>query len=295
MIEPKFVQFKTSDGLTLPGLFYGEGNKKCAIYLHGNGSSSVFYDDGKYATIAQALAKKGISFFPFNNRGAHIIKKLNVEGKVDRVSYGMAYERIKECVEDIEGAIKFLKGLGYSEFYLIGSSTGANKICVYNHYNPKNEVKKYILLSGGDDVGIYYDLLGKKKFWRLLKESKQKVDRGQGEEIISQLLPDPVFAYQGFWDIANPDGDYNVFPYYEVMRGVKLSTKKLFRYYKELKKPTLVIYGQNDEYAWGDVSRMVEVLKSYQPKFDYKIIENADHGFADHEKDLANLIEDWIV
>jgi predicted alpha/beta hydrolase len=41
------VQIATEDGLTLPGIFYeAQNSKKAAIYLHGNGSSSVFYKDG---------------------------------------------------------------------------------------------------------------------------------------------------------------------------------------------------------------------------------------------------------
>ena len=36
--QPQFVEFKTKDGLTLPGLLYrGEKDKAVVIYLHGNG------------------------------------------------------------------------------------------------------------------------------------------------------------------------------------------------------------------------------------------------------------------
>ena len=94
----------------------------------------------------------------------------------------MAHEKIKDCVLDIDGAVKFLQKLGYKEFYLAGSSTGANKICVYNHYKPKNIFKKYILICGGDDTGIYYSALGNKKFFKILNESKAKIKKGLGKE-----------------------------------------------------------------------------------------------------------------
>lgn len=296
-VKPEFIELQTNDGLNLPGLLYrGEKDKAAVIYLHGNGSSSVFYDEIENRPLATALARKNISTLYFNNRGAHIIKKLNVKRgkKEERKRFGMAYEKIKECVIDIDGAISFLKKRGYRKFYLAGISTGANKICVYNYYKQKNDVEKYILLCGGDDIGIYYDILGKAKFWRLLSEAKRKIKTKKGEEIIKEILPDEVFSYIGFFDIANPDGDYNIFPFFEVLRKIKLSTKPLFRHFKSIDKPTLVVYGDQDEYAWGDVPKVVEILKNYRPDLHYEIIKGADHGFTDRENQLSELIANWL-
>ncbi|MDO8557328.1 MAG: DUF1749 domain-containing protein [Candidatus Jorgensenbacteria bacterium] len=295
-VQPEFVEFQTKDGLTLPGLLYkAKKGKAVAICLHGMGSS-VFYNKAKNSILASAWAEKNISTLYFNNRGAHVIKNLYVKrgNKDERKLFGMAYEKIKECVPDIDGAISFLKERGYREFYLIGTSTGANKICVYNFYKPKNDIKKYVLLCGGDDTGIYYDILGKSRFSRLLSEAKRKIKAKRGGEIIKEILPDEIFSYAGFYDAANPDGDYNTFPFYEVLRKKKLSTKPLFRYFKSIKKQSLVVYGDKDQYAWGNVPKIVEILKQYQPKLDYRIIKGADHGFKGREKQLAKTIADWL-
>lgn len=291
------VEFDTEDGLRLPGLLYEvKGSKKVAIYLHGNGSSSIFYGVNENQDLPNALNKKGVSLLKFNNRGAHIIKKLNVRtgDEVERKNFGCAYEKIKDCIFDIDGAIKFLQGLGYKEFYLIGASTGANKICVYNYYKPKNVFSKYILLCGGDDMGSYYSSLGKQKFFKLLKASKEKIKKGKGNELMKELLPDEIFAYQGFYDTINPDGDYNCFPFLEALGKAKLSTKPLFRYFKTINKPSLVVYGENDEYAYGDVLKVVDILKSHQPDFNYKIIKDTDHGFTGKKQELSKIISDWI-
>ncbi|MDA2922387.1 DUF1749 domain-containing protein, partial [Patescibacteria group bacterium AH-259-L07] len=219
--KPILVQIRTIDELMLPGLLYrAKNSSKAAIHLHGNGSSSVFYHNGQRDIMARALNNKGISLLLFNNRGAHYIKKLyGITGKRKKKSrrFGMAYEKIKDCIQDIDGAISYLKRIGYREFYLIGESTGANKICVYHYYKPKNEVSKYILLGAGDDAGFYYKAYGKEKFFKLLRVSKEKISKRQGNEIITDLLPEEIFSYRGFYDIANPDGDYNVFPFLEVM------------------------------------------------------------------------------
>jgi len=297
MQNPELVQIKTEDGLTLPGLLHkAPRSRRVAIHLHGNGSSSVFYHDDKRDEQAETFNKKGISFLLFNNRGAHYIKKLDVikRGEKESERFGMAYEKIKDCIKDIDGAISYLGKLGYRKFYLIGESTGANKICVYHYYKPKNKVSKYVLLGGGDDTGIYYDILGKKKFFRLLKESREKIEKKKGEEIMRELLPDDIFSYIGFYDIANPDGDYNCFPFSEVIKNIKISKKPLFRHFSSMNKATLVIYGEEDKYVWGSAPRVVKILKEKKPEFEYKIIKRADHGFSEHQKELSKIISNWL-
>jgi dipeptidyl aminopeptidase/acylaminoacyl peptidase len=298
-LKPEFVEFKTEDNLTLPGLLYEPTRAKAvAIYLHGNGSSSVFYSAAEHQhAMATALNDKGVAILYFNNRGAHLIHGFTIKkkGEKTRKRYGMGYEEIKDCISDIDGAISFLKKRGYKKFYLMGISTGANKICVYNFYKPKNEIEKYILLGGGDDTGIHYHLLGKSKFLKLLSISKRKIAQGRGEDIIPEMLPTEIFSYTGFRDIANPDGDYNVFPFYEAIKKVKLSTKPHFRYFESIKKPAMVVYGGADEYAWGDVDRVIRILKSYRPEFTYKIVKGSNHSFRGHQKELSGIVANFLA
>ncbi len=297
-INPRFIELSTQDGLVLPGLLYAAPrSKRVAIYLHGNGSSSVFYKQSKLGPMAEALNKQGISLLCFNNRGAELMKRLVVQRKrqTEKKLFGMAYEKIKDCVHDIDGAITFLKGEGYNQFFLVGESTGANKICVYQAYKRnKSEISKNILLAGGDDTGLNYASYGKKAFWKLLAKAENKIRQGAGEEIAPETLKTGPFSYQSFFDIANPDGDYNVFPYYEVINEVKLSKKRLFRHFTSIKQPSFVVYGASDEYAWGDVPRVITILKSHQPTFDYAVIPDTGHSFRGKEKELAKVIANWL-
>src|SRR3989344_1922643 len=300
-INLRLVNFTTPDHFLLPGLLY-ESNKKtdkAVIFLHGNGSASIFYKVDEINLFAKYLNEKGIAFFPFNNRGAHWIKKLNriADGEKERVLYGMAYELIKECILDIEGAVKFLKGEGYKKFYLIGESTGANKIVVYHYYRRKNRITKYILLSGGDDVSVYLNFYFKKDkrfLFEMIKKCKDKIKKGKGRELVSlELIPDPLISYQSLYDTINPEGDYNIFPFDDYLHKLKLSRKPLFREFKTIDKPTLVVYGELDEYGPAPVRDCVEVLKKEcsDPKlFTFKIIKDTDHGMTGKEEELIKHI-----
>ncbi|MDP2692007.1 MAG: alpha/beta hydrolase [bacterium] len=115
----------------------------------------------------------------------------------------------------------------------------------------------------------------------------------KAEDIICELLPNEIFSYQGFYDIANPDGDYNIFPFLEVISKVKHSKEPLFRHFKSITKPTLVVYGEKDKWAW-DIPKMIEILKKLKPEFTYKVIKDADHALSKHQGKLASLIANWL-
>lgn len=301
-MRQSLIAFETKDKLSLPGLLYEplRPNKKIALFLHGNGDSSIFYKSKFHEIMANALTKNRISYFPFNNRGAHYIKKFTriVRNKKITSEHGMAYELISECVIDIDAAISFLRKRGYREFYLIGHSTGANKICVYNHYKPRNVISKYILLAGGDDTGIYYNKLGRKKFKRWLKKCKNKIMKGKGRELIPFRELRKLISYQSLYDMINPDGNYNIFPFSEAINGTHLSGENLFRMYHDIQKNTLVVHAERDEYHPAPVEKIMKTLKEYcsaPEKFVFKVVPKSMHSFIDHEKEIAQIVANFLT
>jgi len=297
-LEPpcRFIKFDATDGVELYGLLFEprRASKHAAIFLHGTGGASIF-DSRRTNALAAELARSGIAYFPFNNRGAHLIKRLRKSGIIRRgVNGGMAYERIRDCVHDIDGAIRELRRRGYREFTLIGHSTGANKIAVYDHYRRRNPVRNYVFLAGGDDVGLMYAQLGRSGFRKALDRARKL--RGSEELLPTEISSTPL-SWRSFYDMVNPDGDYNIFPFLEVMRGIRLSTKSRFRHLRGVRKPSLVVYGERDEYCFGNVSRCVSILAEAigpKPNFEFVIMKDADHGFGGREPVLANLIVRWL-
>ncbi|QQS43588.1 DUF1749 domain-containing protein [Candidatus Roizmanbacteria bacterium] len=295
------VHFLTTDKLRLPGLLYEPKTptKRAAIYLHGCGSSSVFYKPVMNLWGKQ-FTQKNIAFFPFNNRGAHLVKSLHQEtgeAEAERILGGTYYERIAECVNDIDGAITFLRANGYNTFYLIGHSTGANKIVVYNQLSKQNPVSKYILLAGGDDTGLNYEMFGEKRFQAALKRAKQEIDRGNEMKIAPKYLYPEPYTYRSLYDVLNPDGDYNTFPFYEYLHKQRLSKKPLFDMYRNIEKPMLIVYGEQDEFCFNNVNGCVEALKkNTNPKSHttFEIISDTGHGFDGKEEELGKMMTEWL-
>lgn len=297
----KPIEFKATDGFLLPGLLFEpkRKTKKAVIVLHGNGSSSVFYPIAKTAGYAKYFTDQHVAYFGFNNRGSGYATKIRkfVRSKEVEKRAGTAYELIKDCVKDIDGAIDFLTELGYTELYLLGFSTGANKVCVYNHYKPKNKIAKYILVCGGDDSGVFYRELGKRAFSHLLQTAKTKMIQGNGMELVPGGVLGSIYSYQSIYDTIDPDGDYNTFPYTDYFNGLGLSHKKLFAYYSAIRKSTLIVYGELDEYCYGRVPEILKVLEQNAARPDlhtYISISDADHGFSGKETELFGAITTWL-
>jgi pimeloyl-ACP methyl ester carboxylesterase len=264
-------------------------SSRAVIFLHGMGGS---LESKRTNGLAAAFTAAGVAYFVFNNRGSYLMRRAGAGVA------GTAFERIRDCVPDIDGAVRELRKRGYRDVTLIGHSTGANKIAVYDHYKPRNLVKRYVLLGAGDDTGLAWEHLGTRRFHATLERSRRMVRDGRGEELVPQaLLPLPPLSWLSYYDMANPDGDYNMFPFLEAMRGVRLGRKPLFRYLRAIRKPVLALWGADDEYCFGDVSACVAATAAAigaKPNIELAILADADHGFGGKEGEVAEMILAWM-
>ncbi len=297
----ELVRFETTDGLTLPGLLYEPGRRRgvAAAFLHGNGDASIFYASRTNALAAEMI-RRGIAWLPFNNRGANIFKWLTRRrgGKKTSILEGMANEKIRDSIYDIEGAVGFLRERGYRKIILAGHSSGANKIAVYNFYRPRNRVAGFIMLGGGDDTGLYYDRLGPRHFRQVLQRARAMITRGEGKALVPDSLTPFMISWRSFYDTLNPDGDYNVFPFLEIMRDIRLSKRPRFRHLRSIRKPLLMVYGANDEFCYGDVPGCVGVLSETladRPDAATRIIPGTNHGFEGKSKEVGRMMARWIL
>jgi pimeloyl-ACP methyl ester carboxylesterase len=293
----RLVRFDAADGVELAGLLYEprRPTQRAFVFVHGNGGASIF-DSKRTNILASEFLAQRSAYFAFNNRGAHLLRRLKRGRK--SVQGGMAHERIRGCVPDFDGAARELRRRGYRDLTLIGHSTGANKVAVYDHYKPRNPFKRYVLLAGGDDTGILYDQLGPRRFRNALEKARTMIKARRGAELVPPSVSPQPLSWTSFYDMANPDGDYNVFPFVETFRDVRLSRRAPFRYVKAIRKPALVLYGDADQYAFGDVSRCVRILADAigpKPNIELGIIEDADHGFGGREEELARVIGNWMT
>ncbi len=304
----EFVSLHSTDRLKLPGLLYtpDKPTKKAAVWLHGMGDSGMFYGPTRINALGKALTEKGIALLAFNNRGALARKSLYIDDETlpkeqRHFQAGTYYELIADCVHDIDGAVRFLKEQGYSELYLMGHSTGANKVCVYDARTKQNPFTKYVLAGPGDDSGLFYDEIGERRFWQALRYAHKAVREGKGECLMPKYTGMYPFSAQAAADILDPDGNYSTFPLYEATTK-RLGKKPLFAEYKNITKPLLVVYGENDEYTYtgGGTAAALAVFRDFtNPKAlkvsDFVAVPETDHGFHGQEELFAKTVATWLT
>ncbi|MDL2342411.1 MAG: alpha/beta hydrolase [Patescibacteria group bacterium] len=306
-MQTSHVSFSATDLVTLPGLLYtpDQPTSKVAVWLHGMGDSGVFYSPRRITALANSLTEQGIALLAFNNRGAHNSKLLykdnpSLSRAEQRYQAGTHYELIADCVPDINGAIAYLKSSNFQTFYLVGHSTGANKICVYNRLEANNPFSKYVLAGPGDDVGLNYQALGSQKFKRALQYAAAAIDDDKPLKIMPLYTGLHPFSAQSAYDILNPDGLYNIFPYYEALHG-QLGTKALFTELKSLTIPVQVIAGEYDEATTsaGGAAAALSLIEQQlaagiKSRSQLIIIPDTDHSFHGAETLFADKVASWL-
>jgi pimeloyl-ACP methyl ester carboxylesterase len=293
------VEFEATDGVTLSGLLFEPARRtgSAAIFLQGNGGDSVFDAPHLNGTVAEALARQKIAFFPFDNRGASFVRVLARRRgtTTDRIRRGMAFEKISECHFDIDGAARFLRSRGYRDLHLVGHSTGANKIALYNYKKPRNRFTSFVLLGGCDDCGLYRDRLGERGYRRLLVRCRAAIAVGKGDELVPEHISPHTVSWKALYDAINPEGDYNIFPFLEVMEQKRFSRKPLFREIRSIRRPTFAIYGGKDEFCFDAAARCAKILDAVtEGNVQTAIISGADHSFHGHETPLARKLAEWL-
>lgn len=299
-VRAEIVAFEAADGVRLSGaLFHPRRREPRAgvVYLHGNGDSSIFRTERTNA-LAERLTAAGFAFFPFDNRGSGLMRwtKRRVGGETEYGNGGTAYERIGDAPLDIRGALRVLRSRGVNRIFLAGHSTGANKIVLYDARG-RNRVTGYVLIAGGDDTGFYRMGLGRRRFERALSRARKEVAKGRADRWIPRSYSPFPMSWGAFLDTIDPDGDYNQFPFGDEIYGWNLSSRTGFALFSEITKKTLVVYGSEDEFAYGDVGRVIEILKDEEharAKISYEQIEGASHGFAGYYDQLADVMIDWM-
>ena len=131
-MKTKITDFLATDPLALTGFLFepAENTNRIAIFLHGNGNSSALSSLSLSEEMINELHKEQCAYLTFNNRGAGYMAKLRNAEIGKKVWGGTAYEKIEECVADIDGAISFTASRGYTDITLVDLSSGANKACV---------------------------------------------------------------------------------------------------------------------------------------------------------------------
>ncbi len=279
--EGKLAWFYTKDGLLLQG-FLTEPKKQTdaiAIFIHGAGGDFAWYER---FLAANALTKKGMSFFAINTRGAGIIRRYY--SKKGTVLVGRAFEKFEDSALDIKGAVDFVRQLGYTKIVLIGHSYGCQKSIYYISKFKQNHIKMLVLLSPIDTHNYLKNKFGENKFAKMHRYYKKLVKQGQGDKLVYE-------KGVGIFNVVTLDELLD--PKSRLVMTLNYNLKNMC-YVKSIKLPTLFAIAENDEFLVESTGYYKTKIKS-QINADVYIIKKSDHSFTGKLDKVFTKISNFVA
>lgn len=239
--------------------------------------------DNYFATVwGKILSEKNIGFIYEHNRGHSIENDIVMkDGSFKRC--GCMYEIFEDCIYDIDLAIQTAKDKGYKRIILLGHSYGCNKV-IYYYYKKHPNILGIILASAPDMIGSH--LLLEPDYKELLAEAKKNIDNNEPTKLLHKMIEDYMYMSSlTYYNWYNENSNLDNLPV--------ISNKEHWKQFETIDVPILTFSGSNEE----DYYQHLDLLKDKAlncKNFEYKIIENTGHTYKNKEKEIANLIFEWI-
>ncbi|MFH1850699.1 MAG: alpha/beta fold hydrolase [archaeon] len=280
-MQSELIRLRTKDGLELQGLLYESKGKRRRAIVHVHGWVGNCYENAFIGPIARSALQRDIALLAFNNRGAGIVTEFIRNEK--RENIGGCLEIFEESPLDIEAAIRFLAGKGYSEITLQGHSLGCQKVICYQNARQDRRVNRIVLLAPVNDVEYVQKKL-LTKYNESIGIARDMVKKGRGQDAVPGWMQFyPLLSANMFLQVSDPNSvSGRIFDY-----DGKLSELK------KVRVPVLAVFGSDDDFQANPAERLGLLKKTI--KCSTVLMKNSDHWFTSHEDELAQTVVDWIA
>jgi len=283
----ELVKFLTPKKLELFGFYIGKKNPETIyIFIHGLGSS-VF----RKAELYQKLAGKNSAVFAFNNRGKEIISRFSQvkeKGKYKSKTIGSAHEKFTDSLDDIGGAVQWVKKLKPKKIILVGHSTGCQKSIYYLSKKADKKVKAVVLLSPISDLAGVLNFSSKYQFEKAHKFAKKQVENKKGDELLPLSIWPIYIDAQRFLSLYSQNSLEEIFCYSQELKRARILRK--------VEVPIYVLLGDEDKYLDRPAEHIVDWFSKDldSRRIKTEIIKGADHSFSGFEKLVALKIKKYF-
>ncbi len=275
------VKVKTPDDITLFGLLT-KSNDKDTILINIHGTGSGFYVEEFEQEFSERIPKIGISTLFTNNRGNYTLECWQ--------NTGCAQEKFEDCVIDINTWIEFALNNGYKNIILQGHSLGTEKVVYYMEKGKYKElIKAVILLGFSDSFGVQIKFLETQSI-DPMKNAKELVSEGKGHEFINSIWLSHAGVLQktanSYINCFSEDS--------ELSKALPLRKGKDLLFYQNIKVPILGVISDTDNWNAMLGVDTIDLLRNENVNAEIKTISNTDHSFSGKQKELVDIVEDFI-
>ena len=267
VVRTDVIELQTTDGVKLGAVFrepYPARAKAGVVMVHGYGGN--FYS-GIMAFLPEILSRRGFATLALNMRDHDLGPKKNL---------------FKENLPDIVAGVDEMARHGYEALFLYGHSMGTNRVLFYLAETQDPRISGLILTgSPGNLFQWNVRTFGLEAATQVLHRAQELKDEGKGDTwMLINLGPlgktlytaDHVVSLRGPQSLSDP-----------FMNIARLAT------------PVLVVHGLADRLANPQVADQLKNNAGIGSSVTLRKIEGADHLFRNHEKELEEIITQWLV
>lgn len=279
----------STDGIELDSVLFEPVQPTKKIIIHVHGKEGHFVQNHFVSKMGIAYPAYGYAFLTFNNRGhdymADLLKKTSTGYTWEQG--GSVYDILENAKLDIEGIIRYVTSLGYTDITLQGHSLGPHKICYYIANTPDHPVSRLILLTAAD---VQYQFDSSVPDWQKYSLlAKQMIDDGHGRDLMPiRLWSNCPVSAATYWNYTNPNTNCFIF------NGTNPDQE--YKNFNTITLPMIVINPENDVATGIEQQKALDLIKqnSVSKDIETRMVPEAVHNFLGKEDMLVDMIIHWL-
>jgi dienelactone hydrolase len=278
-MQVELVHVTTSDNVPLDGYLRTpsgstrRGPLDLVICHHGVGGK--FYSPSFFDRVGDALVERGCAVLRVNNRGHDDAFSVG-----DR-SFGATYEAIDECRLDFTAWLDFAEARGFGHIGVWGHSLGAVKTVYFLSVQDDARIACAIASSPPRfSYAMYASAESGRQFQAAIDRANALVAAGTSDELVDATVPvRRRFAARTYLDKYGPHARY------DYLTHLPRLTKSLLLTVGSLEAGNVSFDGLIHEGP---------TFAGRWPHVDFRMIDGADHAYADRTDDLWSAVDTWL-
>ena len=286
MRQANLIRLITEDHLQLNAILFGSLDATVGlIFLHALGAE-VFSNNDFLPADNHYLS------LYVHNRGHDDltgILHLNPDTSegYDWVPGGKAHEVFTECIYDIQAAVDFLKKKGITKIYLVGHSTGCQKVIYYLAQPGKQgQVKGVVLLCPMSDYASVAPTEKPEKLAAATEYAETLIRQGEPHALLPKNIWPDLLDAQRFLSLYTPGSAEDIFTYYQPDKPPEQLRKVTL--------PKLILIAEKDQYADRPTTEIAEWFSVQATAASVKLIKDSSHFMTNKDDEVRSLISGWL-
>jgi pimeloyl-ACP methyl ester carboxylesterase len=267
LVRTELLELQTTDGVALNSILrdpYPARAKAGVVMVHGYGGN--FYS-GVMAFLPEALSRRGFATLALNMRDHDLGPKKNL---------------FEENLPDIFAGVDEMARHGYELLFLYGHSMGTNRVLFYLAETQDPRIAG-VILTGPPGNLFQWNVraFGLEAATQVLSRAQELKAEGKGDTwMLIDLGPLGKALYTANHVVSLRGPQTRSDPFMNIAR---------------LAKPVLVVHGLTDRLADPQVADQLKNNAGPGSSVTVRKVGAADHGFRGHEKELEDIITQWLL